>query len=252
MKIQKTIGVIATLAIASTLAAAHAAKNVEADAVATVTGQALFDGKVPEAKPLTIAVDAAKGCCADDEKVNPTDMSLLIHKDGGLANVVLEITIKGQKPKVNEKPIVLDQSKCRFDPHVIVIPVGGEVSYLNSDTVSHNIHSFATKNEGVNKTVAGGKDMKQTFGKAETIKVKCDLHTWMTSYIVVSDATFTAISDAEGNFSFEGVPAGTHKVEYWHETLGKGKGEVVVNADGTSEPIKLKIGAKKKKGGRRR
>ncbi len=252
MKIQKTIGVIATLALASTLAAAHAAKNVEADTVATVTGQTLFDGKVPEAKPLTISADTAKGCCADDEKVNPTDMSLLIHKDGGLANVVLEITIKGQKPKVNEKPVILDQSKCRFDPHVIVLPVGGEISYLNSDTVSHNIHSFATKNEGVNKTVAGGKDMKQKFEKAETIKVKCDLHTWMTSYVVVSDATFTAISDAEGNFSFEGVPAGTHKVEYWHETLGKGKADLVVNEDGTSEPMKLKIGAKKKKGGRRR
>jgi hypothetical protein len=37
------------------------------------------------------------------------------------------------------------------------------------------------------------------------------------------------------------------QVELWHETLGKGKGEVTIKDDGSSEPLALTMKPKEKK-----
>jgi len=87
----------------------------------------------------------------------------------------------------------------------------------------------------------------QKLEKAEVVKVTCDIHPWMVSYIVVTDATNWAVTDESGAFAIENVPAGTYSVGLWHETLGKGKGTVTVNEDGSSELLEIEMAKKKKK-----
>ena len=77
------------------------------------------------------------------------------------------------------------------------------MNYLNSDDVSHNIHTYAVKNDGLNKTVSGHTNVEQKFEKAETVKVTCDIHPWMASYIVVTDASAWATTGADGSFAIE-------------------------------------------------
>jgi hypothetical protein len=72
----------------------------------------------------------------------------------------------------------------------------------------------------------------------------------MNSWLIVTDAPFYAVTDAEGEFSIDGMPAGTHKVEFWHEKLGKNKGEITVAEDGSAE-MTLEWGAEEKSGGGR-
>ena len=74
----------------------------------------------------------------------------------------------------------------------------------------------------------------------------------MNSWLIVTDSPFYAVTGADGSFSVDGLPEGTHKVAYWHEKLGKGKAEITVKADGTADAFEIKLGGKKKKGGRRR
>ena len=217
----------------------------------TVTGRIVFEGEKPTMKPVTISDEQSKGCCPEGVSMDTTDRKLLIGDKNGIANVVISVEIDGQAAKLPEKPIEIDQTKCRFEPHVAVVPVGGKVAYLNSDTVSHNIHTYANKNEGLNKTVSGGGTEEQTFEKAETIKVTCDIHPWMTSWIYVTDASVWTVSGADGSFSLAGLPPGDYKVEIWHEELGKSKESVTVAADGSSEPLEVMLGADKKKKKRR-
>ncbi|MEM7516488.1 MAG: carboxypeptidase regulatory-like domain-containing protein [Planctomycetota bacterium] len=230
------------------------ANPVEAGlAAGTVTGSVTFEGDKPKMDPLAINADAAKGCAEEGHEVDPTDRSLMLSEKGGIANAVVTVSVKGAEVKVPEEPVVLDQKACRYEPHVLVLPVGATVRYGNSDTVSHNVHTYAGRNESLNKTVAPGSKEEQKLEKKDNIEVKCDIHPWMNSYIVVTDDPYVAITDAEGNFSVEGVPAGKHKVNVWHEKLGKAKGEVTVAEDGTVEAIEIKMGAEKKKGkGKRR
>ena len=87
-----------------------------------------------------------------------------------------------------------------------------KIEYLNSDTVSHNIHTYAVKNEGLNKTVSAGTTISQEFKKAEQVKVACDIHPWMTSYIFVTDATVWSTTGEDGSFILDGVPAGSYRL----------------------------------------
>jgi len=220
--------------------------------VGEATGRALHEGEAPEVKPLSIEAKAAEGCVPGGGEVDSTDRSLLISKDGGIANVVIEVSVEGAQVKVPEKPIHMDQTKCRFEPHVVVVPAGSTIEYLNSDSVSHNVHTYAKRNDSMNKTIASGGKETQKYEKADQIEVKCDIHPWMNSYLVVTGAPYYAVTDADGKFSIAGLPAGTHKVDYWHEKLGKGKAEITVKDDGTVEGFEIKLGGAKKGGGRRR
>ena len=212
-----------------------------------------FDGDVPEALPkLEIGGEKSKGCDAKHE-VKTEARQRIVNKNGGIANVVVMVEAKGVDPVISEEPYVLDQRGCRFEPHVLVVPKGGTVRYLNSDEVNHNVHSFAKKNDPVNKNVAGGSREEQKFEKDEVIEVKCDIHPWMQSWIYVTDAARFGVTDADGNYELKGLPPGDYTVSYWHETLGKGKSEETVTvAAGASAPLELKVGEKKKKSGRGR
>jgi plastocyanin len=214
-------------------------------------GTAAFKGDKPEVEPLDIDPEKAKGCVPEGSAVDPTDRSLLIGEKGGVANVVITVEVDGAELKVPEEPFEMDQTQCRFEPHVVVIPAGASVLYLNSDSVSHNVHTYPKKNDAMNKTIAAGSQETQKYDKTDEIEVKCDIHPWMKSYLVVTDTPFYAVTGADGSFSIAGLPEGTHKVEYWHEKLGKGRAELTVNADGSAEPLKIEL-SESSGGGRRR
>ena len=259
MKLPKTIGVAVCAGVVASLALAGDDSKTapQTPVTGTIKGQIVFDGEVPKIKPITIGAEVAKGCCdtggcPSSGNVADDDRSLIIAEKGGIENVVVTLTVEGaERPKIPEEPRMLDQKGCRFSTRVMIIPMGATVAYANSDAVSHNIHTYAIKNEGINITVAGGKNSAQKLEKAEAVKVTCDIHTWMASYVYVTDATHWDLTDAEGNFEIEDLPPGTYKLALWHEKLGKAKAEVTVGEDGSVPPVKIKMGAKKKKKGRR-
>jgi plastocyanin len=217
-----------------------------------IGGRIVFEGEAPKSEPLKIGEDQSKGCTSDGAKVDAQNRSLLIGKDGGIANCVVTVEVKGKELRVPEKAIVLDQTQCRFEPHVTILPAGATVEYMNSDTVSHNVHTFAVKNKSFNNTIPAGASQEQTLDKAEAVQLKCDIHPWMMAYMFVSDTNYACLTDADGGFSISGLPAGDYDIKVWHETLGKGKGKVTVKEDGTSERVEIKMAAEKKGGGRRR
>jgi plastocyanin len=219
---------------------------VTAPADGKATGHVKFDGKAPEMKPLQITEDKAKNCCPAGTKVDATDPSLVISKDGGLANVVVTIEVPGEKMEPSTQTVEIDQKMCHFEPHIRVVGAGGKVVFLNSDQVSHNIHTYANKNDPFNKTVAPGSKEEQTVAKGDKIQVKCDIHDWMSAWVFVSETSHFAVTKEDGSFEIAGLKPGKYKVELWHEKLGKQKGEVTIKDDGTSEPLEIKMGEKKK------
>lgn len=216
-----------------------------------VTGRVVFDGERPEIKPLQISEKQAKGC-TDGPPVDPTDRSLLLSKEGGIQYAVVTIDVDDAELKIPEEPIEIDQMQCRYEPHVILMPEGSTVAYKNSDKISHNVHTYAVKNRPFNKTIAPGGAERQVLDKSEAIKVACDIHPWMSAYMFVTDTPYAAITDADGNFAIDGLPAGEYRVNIWHERLGRAKAEVTVAADGSVEPLEVKMGEKKQSGQRRR
>jgi plastocyanin len=215
----------------------------------TVSGRVVFEGKLPEVKPIAIKDSQIRPeCCGDPDKVDRTNRSLLIDaKTRGIRNAVVTLTVPTIDMAVPEEPIVIDQKGCRFEPHIAVVPVGATIQWKNSDPGSHNIHTYARKNSPSNRTIASNADHNTRFKRAEVVKVTCDLHPWMAAQIFVTDATHYALTDANGSFSLEGVPPGSYTVNVWHETLGRKRLKVLVGADGKSKPVDVKLAAKSKK-----
>jgi hypothetical protein len=130
-------------------------------------------------------------------------------------------------------PAALDQDGCRFVPRIILVPAGTPLDFVNSDGILHNIHTWSKLNPSFNRAQPKLKKvMTETFANPELFRITCDVHPWMTGYVVVAGHAWYAVTSADGRFRIAGVPAGTRTLEFWHERLGVQKKQVTVPADG--------------------
>ncbi len=201
--------------------------EIEVTKGGTITGTVKFDGDVPERKQLKVESD--QETCGQH---NILSESLVVSKDTkGVKNVIVSIEDieKGKKLLPSSNP-VLDQKDCVFLPHVVAIPAGATIDILNSDKIMHNVHSYAIKNSPFNEGVSGGGKLPKKFDFPEVVPVKCDVHKWMSGFIVVKGNPYFAVTDDNGNFKIDNVPAGAYKLQAWQETLGKQVKDVTVEA----------------------
>jgi len=203
---------------------------------AKITGTVKYEGAVPTLRPLKM--DADPGCAKKHS--GPVAPDLLVLGDGNtMANIFVQIKNAPSKeyPAPSE-PAVLDQQGCQYHPHVLGVMVGQTFKILNSDGLLHNVHSLPKVNTSFNRAMPGNvKDAEFTFTKAEEMfKIKCDVHPWMGAYVAVMTHPFFDVTETDGKFSIDGLPAGTYEVEIWHERLGTKTAKVTV-ADGDSKSV---------------
>jgi plastocyanin len=199
-------------------------QTVRAADSGTVSGKVIFKGAPPPQRTLPINTDAAV-CGAEAQSED-----LVIAPDKGIRYAVVRL-IGAAGAIAEATPIELNQKGCKFAPHVLVVPQGGTLDILNNDGISHNIHSHSTANAEFNKAQPGfKKKLQQTFDKAERVRLSCDIHPWMSGWVVVADKEPVAVTDAAGAFKLSNVPPGTYKLEVWHEKLGVQTREVIVKA----------------------
>lgn len=160
----------------------------------------------------------------------PND-SLLIGLQGGLKNVVVIVTGgRAEKPEGQLKSVVLDNKNCAFVPHVQVAPVGSEILLLNSDPILHDVHARLGSETLFNVGLPTWRQVKNRLTRIGAVTIQCEvLHTWMSAFIVVTPSPYFAVTDEKGEFVIEGVPAGTHKIEVWHEKLGRQSRKVTLS-----------------------
>ena len=70
----------------------------------------------------------------------------------------------------------------------------------------------------------------EKFDLAEIVKITCDVHKWMSSFVVVKANPYFAVTNETGQFKIENVPAGTYKIEAWQEKLGKKTSDVTIKS----------------------
>ena len=155
---------------------------------------------------------------------------LLLSPQKELRNAVVWIdnppaTVVAPTPAVK---VEMDQNGCLFIPRIVVVPAGGTVDFLNSDRLLHNIHATPKLNASFNRTQPKSRTIPVTFDKPEIVRINCDLHSWMIGWVVVTAHPFYAITGADGQFTFDGLPAGQYKLQIWHERLGTVAASVTV------------------------
>jgi len=142
--------------------------------------------------------------------------------DGSIQNVVVSLAevpmVKESRPAPSR--LMLDNTGCRFEPHVAVLTTGSILEATNSDRFFHSIHVYGLFNINVGLGPGQSKVIR-TLSRPGRLVVRCDVHGWMRSYLWVDDHPYHAVSAEDGSFRIENVPAGSYTLTAWHEVLGK-------------------------------
>ncbi len=220
---------IAIFSFGNLLVAQDAAEGAAEGDWGHLTGQIVVEGDLKEIPEEPVGDHADKAACLVDGKV-PLDDNILVDEESkGLQNVFVYMYLK-KKPdvavhpsyaKAKETPVVLDNVKCRFVPYATFVQTGQKLTLKNSDAVGHNCHITTMKNEhNVNLPPNGTVDLELKNADTRPGNVTCDLHKWMDSVIFTRDNPYVAITDAQGKFTIENLPAGEWEFQFWHKKSG--------------------------------
>ena len=227
------------------VAAASATERGRATADA-VEGRVVFEGAAPRLEPidlssLTECVEAHGGIGT------MPDESVMVGADGGLKNVV--VYVGGSVPGVRWEPptaAVVEQRRCRYEPHVLAVLVGQEVRFENKDPFLHNAHPLdpARTSHGFGRMPEAEREAKEWAARPRVYKVKCDVHPWMAMYVAVRDNPFFQVTGANGRFELKGVPAGEYELVAWHETYGEKRQRIAVGDGGDAGNVEFRFSAR--------
>lgn len=200
---------------------------------ATISGTVHFEGSAPEREELQVNRECTK---IRDEP--PLSQSVVVNDNETLKWVFVHVKegLGDQSFATPQESVVLDQEGCRYKPHVFGAQTGQTITIRNSDPFQHNIHALPEKNRPFNfSQPVEGMESEESFPEEEVmIRVKCDVHGWMESWIGVVDHPYHGTTGQEGAYSLDNLPAGEYVVEAWHQEYGAKTDTVKVSKKGAS------------------
>jgi hypothetical protein len=111
----------------------------------------------------------------------------------------------------------LVQKDKRFDPHILVVPVGSAVEFPNHDPFFHNVFSlFEGKRFDLGLYEAGSTRLVH-FDRAGISYIFCNIHPEMSAVVIALKTPYYGISDAAGRISVSAVPPGRYEMQVWAE-----------------------------------
>ena len=261
-----------------------AMKPLEGKAGATLRGRVVLKGKEPDIAALTQQLqtimkgkpDQMTACFDMAPEAEKSEQVWKIGKDNGVGNVVVWI----QPPEGSyfksdpAKPtwplkVELTQPHCAFIPHVNwalptvltdnpkkPVPSGQKFFVSNTAAVSHNTKWSGGANEGELPPLAPNSPPREVNlagtsvnQRVQVVHFQCNIHPWMDAWVLVFNHPYVAVTDADGNYKIENVPAGSKvHITAWHEkglyenylTKSKIKGDEI-ESEGRRQRTQLRL-----------
>ena len=111
----------------------------------------------------------------------------------------------------------LVQRNKRFEPNLLVIPVGSVVDFPNADPWFHNVFSLYRGKRFDLGLYQAGAQRSVKFDRIGPSYLFCNIHPEMTGVVLVVDSNFFGITDKGGRYSIADVPPGRYIVHVWYE-----------------------------------
>jgi len=193
------------------------ATPIDPATTASISGIVTFTGPPPDLRAIDMSNDP--GCHGQNRA------ETVLVNNGKLANVFVYVKegLENRSFPVPTKPVTVEQTGCRYFPHVAALQTGQTLRFLNHDTTSHNIHGLARSNDDWNDFQSvGDPPLDRVFAKPEImLPIKCNQHPWMTMYANIVPHPFFAVTAADGSYSIHGLPPGDYTLVFVHEKLGE-------------------------------
>lgn len=183
----------------------------------TISGTVKWAGPLPHNLDFPITKDPQ---ICDPESHKTTDLErLIIGPKGGVANAVvyLKNISSGKAMDLPEQRRHLDQKRCHYIPHILLVPQNGGLTMQSSDATLHTIHmegaaTFNLPFPFTNQVVS------RTMSTPGLVHLHCNGgHVWMNAEMMVVTHPYYAVTDESGQFEFTNVPPGNYQIVAWHE-----------------------------------
>ncbi len=169
------------------------------------------------------------------------DFSVLVRNAAGqpVRDAVVTLTPAGgvHGPIKFDWPLRMQQQNIQFDPFVLIVPVGADVSFPNRDAVRHHVYSFSPAKRFELKLYAKDETRSVHFDKVGVIALGCNIHDTMVAFIKVVDTPYAAKTDGAGAVKLKDVPQGQAVLRVWQPYLKAPNNEVTrtINAPAQGE-----------------
>lgn len=196
---------------------------------ATLSGMVTLSGPAPPPFRFQVTMGAYPEHCqpiADNEGnvILPRARVSSAHE---IADVVVFIQdLDRGKAPTTEFP-KLTVNRCQFDQLVMAGMDGDYLRVLMNDSVLHPLRGWEMLNKGriplfdfPNLETGEEKTTKLTTRNSGVVKVECDQHRFMQTWILVPLNPYFATTNETGRFTITDIPAGTYTVSAWHPSLG--------------------------------
>jgi plastocyanin len=130
------------------------------------------------------------------------------------------------------------QKNKRFDPHLLVVPIGSLVLFPNHDPFFHNVFSLYNGKRFDLGLYETGSERGVRFDREGVSYIFCNIHPEMGAVILALSTPYYSIS-ADGAFSISSVPPGRYMLNVWsegatQESMAAARQQVTVGPDRTS------------------
>ncbi len=156
----------------------------------------------------------------------PFSESIVPSRDGGVGNAVVWLMGVSRGPRdTAPRRVKLTLDGCRLDPRVQRVALGSTIMISGRDAMMSRLQ-FTGAGESSPRTTVLLSDAGQMVPTGDAsaapglVQVTDDMHPWVRAWVVVAPHPFVAVTDADGQFRFDGVPPGRYTLVIWHERFG--------------------------------
>jgi plastocyanin len=151
------------------------------------------------------------------------------------SGVIVYVTGFAEPPPRGVVPEIVQRDR-QFQPSLLAVTSGQEVSFPNADPFFHNVFSVSPAYRFDLGQYRKGESKKRLFKELGPVEIYCNIHPEMAAKILVLPNRRFARSGADGSFTIEGVPAGTWDVYAFDLlSIAPERAQVTVTAGGSSQ-----------------
>jgi hypothetical protein len=183
----------------------------------TISGTVKWAGPLPHSLDFPISKDPQ--ICDPDSKKTADLERLIIGPQGGVANTIvyLKNIASGKAMDLPEQRRHLDQKRCRYVPHILLVPKDANLGMVSSDPTLHTIHMDGAASYNLPFPFPD-RMTSRTMQSTGLVSLRCNGgHVWMNAEMMVVSHPYYAVTDESGRFEFSDVPPGTYQIVAWHE-----------------------------------
>jgi hypothetical protein len=160
------------------------------------------------------------GC--DDALTDNTCVQVFVNNNTGqaLADMVVYLEpLEGQVLEETSQEIVIGQKGKSFSPYISVSQVNSPVNFVNQDDITHHIYSAGSNNKFSFKIRAGQINSSPQFEHEAAVAMGCNIHDWMSGYLLVVNTPYFAKTDNQGRANFDVAKKGRYNIVVWHPQM---------------------------------